>query len=116
LLGACAEANPCAALKAEVETAHAQGASRASHRVDIALGRRSTASGVKIIDRHDFMPTAANLSAMHACLGPDWRGGVETEIRVGWGAPAIVFTREAYPDVVLLNDARHLQILIEHKD
>lgn len=115
LLSACAEADPCNALKSEIEMARAEGVSRASHRLDIGVGGRR-GRGLRVVDQHDFMPTAAGLSAMHTCLGAEWRGDVEGAVREGWRAPAVVFKREGYPDVVLLDDTRHLQILIEHHD
>jgi len=112
LLGACGETNACRALKAEIQTARSEGVSRASHLLNLYSGRTMRAR-LRVVEEHDFFPTAASVPAMSRCLGADWQDGVEGSVRTGWREPGVVFERASFPVVVLLHDGHNLQILIE---
>lgn len=114
-LCACARTDPCAALKAEIAQVERDGVARTSHRIDLRSAISSRAR-FRIIEQRDFMPAAAGLPVMHACLTPEWAGRVEETPRETWRAPAVVFERQGAPSVILFDDKRALQIVIEPGD
>lgn len=109
LVSGCGASDPCTRILTEIEaTQSSEAGVIVSDRVEIGGNRRGLA---RVLNRGTFAPIGHEL--LHTCLGAGWRGAVEPNPRAGWAAPAIVYSRTGWPNVVLVDDGDKLEIRIE---
>lgn len=109
---ACANVNRCAPLNEQVERVRSGTAQIAvSDRVSVRTNRTARPNRAMLQQPGDF--PALGAAAVHDCLGADWVGSVDADIRESWHAPAIRYRRAGWPDVVVLEDDDKLEIRIE---
>lgn len=112
-LAACANFDRCAPLNDHIERVRSGAAqTAASDRISVRTNRLTARPNRAMLQQQGDFP-ALGAAAVHECLGADWVGRVDAELRQGWRAPALRYQRRGWPNVVILEDDDKLEIRIE---